>query len=141
MTLKINIGASSGGLNLADPLDNMQPQYAIQMDNIIPDPNGDKVRSGHVKVATGIYDKILPVPFAGNEKIVVAKEDTMYIYDPTNWSTAPTTKGSFTSDEWTSCPFTDGSGTQHVFFANGVDTPQDYTTANGMSNTGFTTTG
>lgn len=141
MTIKTNLGASIGGLNLLDPLDNMQPQYAIQMDNVIPDPSGDKVRSGHIKVADGTFKKILPIPFAGNEKVVLAKDSTMYIYDPTNWETAPTTKGSFTSDDWTSCPFVDGSGTQHVFFANGSDTPQDYTTANGMSDTGFHTTG
>lgn len=141
MTLKINLGASIGGLNLADPLDNMGPQYAIQMDNIIPDPQGDRVRSGHVKLVSGTFQKIIPVPISGNEKIITAKEETLYLFNPNNWETSPTTKAGFTSDDWTSCTFTDGSGTQHVFLANGVDTPQDYTTADGISDTSFTTTG
>ena len=141
MTININLGASIGGLNLADPLDNMNPNYAIQMDNIIPDPTGDKVRSGHIKLVSGVFTKIIPVPIAGAEKIITAKDDTLYVYDPSDWTTNPTTKDEFTSDEWTSCSFVDGSGTQHIFLANGVDTPQDYTTANGLSDTGFTTTG
>ena len=53
MTIKTNLGASIGGLNLADPLDNMGSQYAIQMDNVIPDPDGDRVRSGYVKCVSG----------------------------------------------------------------------------------------
>lgn len=141
MTIKTNLGSSIGGLNLADPLDNMGAQYAIQMDNVIPDPDGDKVRSGHVKLASGIFKKIIPVPFSGNEKIITAKDANLYLYDPSDWTASPTTKGGFSTDDWTYCPFVDGSGTQHLFMANGVDTPQDYTTANGISDTGFTVSG
>jgi hypothetical protein len=94
-----------------------------------------------VKLLNGTFQKIIPVPINGHEKIIAAKDDTLYVYDPTNWETAPTTKSGFSTDNWTSCTFTDGSGAQHVFLANGVDTPQDYTTANGLSDTGFTVTG
>lgn len=141
MTIKVNLGASIGGLNLLDPLDNMGSQYAIQMDNVIPDPEGDKVRSGHVKLVSGIYNKIIPVPISGAEKIIVAKDATLYLYDPTDWTISPTTKAGFSTDNWASCSFVDGSGKQHIFLANGVDTPQDYTTANGISDTGFTVSG
>ena len=138
MTIKTNLGASIGGLNLADPLDNMQPQYAIQMDNVIPDPQGDRVRSGYVSLVSGTFNKLIPVPIAGAERVIASKDDTLYIYDPTNWTTSPTTKSGFTSDAWTSASFVDGSGKQHTFLANGADTPQDYTTADGLQDTTFT---
>jgi len=141
MTLKLNLGTSFGGLNVADPLDNMAPQYALQMDNVIPDPDGDKIRSGFVSRVQGVFKKIIPVPISGHERIIVAKNDTLYIYDPTNWATNPTTKDGFLSDNWCSCSFVDGSGTQHVFLANGTDTPQDYTVNGGLLDTTFTTTG
>lgn len=141
MTIKTNLGASIGGLNLADPLDNMGSQYAIQMDNVIPDPDGDRVRSGYVKCVSGVFNKIISVPFSGAEKIITAKEDTLYLYDPSDWTASPTTKTGFSTDNWTSCTFVDGSGVSHLFLANGVDTPQDYTTSGGFLDTSFTTTG
>ena len=141
MTIKYNLGSSIGGLNLSDPLDNMGAQYAIQMDNIIPEPDGDKVRSGHVKLTSGIFKKIIPVPIAGAEKIITAKDETLYLYNPADWTASPTTKTGFSTDNWTSCSFVDGSGKQHIFLANGVDTPQDYTTEDGLQDTGFTVTG
>ena len=141
MTIKLNLNSAIGGLNLLDPLDNMGSQYAIQMDNVIPDSDGDKVRSGYVScVATG-YSALIPVPFAGSEKIIACKSGTLEVYDPTNWETAPTVSSGFSTSDWTYSTFTDGAGTQHLFLANGVDTPQDYTTANGIQATSFTTTG
>lgn len=134
---QLNITSSYGGLNLADPLDNMGQEFAIQMDNIIPDPNGDKVRSGYILRKSGVFSCLLPIPTNGTERVFASKSDTIYIYDPDNWATAPTTKGNFTSDEWMNTQFTDGSGAVHTFFANGQDTPQDFSSGT-LSDSTFT---
>ncbi len=141
MTEKINLNAAIGGLNLLDPLDNMGSQYAIQMDNVIPDSDGDKIRSGFTSCISGNFATLIPVPFAGNEKLIACKSGSVSVYDPTNWETAPTTTSGFSTDDWCFANFVDGAGKQYVFMANGVDTPQTYTTADGLQNTSFTTTG
>ena len=138
MTEKINLNSAVGGLNLIDPIDNMGAEYAIQMDNIIPDSDGDRVRSGYVSCVEGNYKRIIPVPFAGSEKLIACKDGTLDVYDPTNWATAPTQASGYSSDNWVSATFTDGAGTQHLFMTNGLDVPIDYTTANGIQASTFT---
>lgn len=138
MTLKYNLNAAVGGLNLIDPLDNMAPEYAIQMDNVIPDSDGDRIRTGYISCVSGNYKRLIPVPFAGHEKLIACKDGTVDVYDPTNWETAPTQKTGYASDNWVSAIFTDGSGTQHLFMANGLDVPIDYTTGGGVVASTFT---
>ena len=138
MTEKTNLNAAIGGLNLIDPLDNMAPEYAIQMDNLIPDSDGDRVRSGYISCVSGEYKRLIPIPFAGAEKLIACKDGTLDVYDPTNWETAPTQESGYSSDDWVSAIFTDGAGTQHLFMTNGVDVPIDYTTANGIQPSTFT---
>lgn len=137
-----NLSSAIGGLNISDPLDNMEPQYAIQMDNIIPEPTGDVLRNGFVEVITGTgYAKLLSINIAGDERLVACTDTTMDIYDVSNFETAPTTISNLSSANWSCTQFTDGSGVVHIFFANNLDKPLDYTTLGGMQQTSLTTTG
>lgn len=136
--IKYNLNAAVGGLNLIDPIDNMAAQYAIQMDNIIPDPDGDRVRNGYVSCKSGNYKRLIPIPFASHERLIACKDGTLDIYDPSDWTQAPTSASGYSGDDWVSAIFSDGAGTQHLFLANGLDAPIDYTVGSGIATTSFT---
>ena len=132
-----NLSSSFGGLNVADALDNMLPQYAIQMDNIIPDVDGDRVRRGYVNINNTPTTILIPVLRGTTKKIIAGHLTDLIVYDSD--FVVKQTKSSFSQDDWVSADFTDGSGNVHTILANGADTPQDFTTT--LSDVGYTLTG
>jgi hypothetical protein len=132
-----NLTSSYGGLNVADALDNMQPQYAFQMDNIIPDVDGDRVRKGFININTNPTSELIPVLRGNTQKIIATHLAELTVYDE-DW-TVESTKGGFSNDYWTYADFTDGAGVVHTILANGSDIPQNYTTS--LVDVGYTLTG
>ena len=131
-----DLSSSYGGLNVADALDNMQPQYAIQMDNIIPDVDGDRVRKGYIKKLSTATSVLIPILRGNTKKLIGAHVQDLTVY---NNFQVESSKTGFSSDNWTYADFTDGSGAVHTILANGSDTPQDYTSS--LSDVGYTLTG
>ena len=132
-----NLSSSYGGLNVADALDNMQPQYAFQMDNIIPDVDGDRVRKGYININETATSELIPI-LRGSDRYMIGTHITdLTVYDE-DW-VVKQTKSGFSSDYWASADFTDGAGVVHTILANGFDTPQDFTTS--LSDVGYTLTG
>ena len=131
-----DLSSSYGGLNVADALDNMQPQYAIQMDNIIPDVDGDRVRKGYIKKLSTATSVLIPILRGNTKKLIGAHVQDLTVY---NNFVVESSKSGFSSDNWTYADFTDGAGAVHTILANGSDTPQDYTST--LSNVGYTLTG
>ena len=131
-----DLSSSYGGLNVADALDNMQPQYAIQMDNIIPDVDGDRVRKGYIKKLSTATSVLIPILRGNTKKLIGAHVQDLTVY---NNFEVESSKSGFSSDNWTYADFTDGSGAVHTILANGSDTPQDYTSS--LSDVGYTLTG
>lgn len=132
-----NLSSSFGGLNVADSLDNMQPQYAIQMDNIIPDINGDRVRKGYKQIISTATSTLIPILRGSTKKIIGAHSADLVVYDDD--FVALTSKSGFSNDYWVAADFTDGAGNVHTMMANGADTPQDYSTT--LADVGYTLTG
>lgn len=131
-----DLSSSYGGLNVADALDNMQPQYAIQMDNIIPDVDGDRVRKGYIKKLSTATSVLIPILRGNTKKLIGAHVRDLTVY---NNFEVESSKSGFSSDNWTYADFTDGAGVVHTILANGSDTPQDYTSS--LNNVGYTLTG
>ncbi len=131
-----DLSSSYGGLNVADALDNMQPQYAIQMDNIIPDVDGDRVRKGYIKKLSTATSVLIPILRGNTKKLIGAHVQDLTVY---NDFEVESSKSGFSSDNWTYADFTDGAGAVHTILANGSDTPQDYTSS--LSDVGYTLTG
>lgn len=131
-----DLSSSYGGLNVADALDNMQPQYAIQMDNIIPDVDGDRVRKGYIKKLSTATSVLIPILRGSTKKLIGGHVQDLTVY---NNFEVESSKSGFSSDNWTYADFTDGSGAVHTILANGSDTPQDYTSS--LSDVGYTLTG
>lgn len=131
-----DLSSSYGGLNVADALDNMQPQYAIQMDNIIPDVDGDRVRKGYIKKLSTATSVLIPILRGNTKKLIGGHVQDLTVY---NNFQVESSKTGFSSDNWTYADFTDGAGAVHTILANGSDTPQDYTSS--LSNVGYNLTG
>ncbi len=132
-----NLSSSYGGLNIADSLDNMQPQYAVQMDNIIPDISGDRVRRGYVQINSTATATLIPILRGTTKTLIGAKGQDITVYD--DEFEVIGSKNGFSNDYWTTADFTDGAGNVHTIFANGVDTPQDFTSS--LADVGYTLTG
>ena len=135
--ININLPSSSGGLNLRDPLDNMQPNDCVQMDNIIPENDSDRVRPGFLKRIDKKGNHLISHSVVGQERLIIANGGEVFIYDVSNWELLGTSSV-FNSDDWVYTPFVDGAGTPHTIMANGVNIPQDYTGGSTISDIGFT---
>ena len=132
-----NIPTSLGGLNISDPLDNMDPAYCIQMDNVIAEENGDKVRSGFIKVHEAGCNTLIPHAVYGEEAFIACMDDGITTYD-VDFNVVGAEKTGFANDDWVHAPFTDGAGAVHTFLANGVNIPQEYTHTAGLQDSSFT---
>ena len=137
--MQLNLTSSFGGLNLIDPLDNMGAEYAIQMDNIIPEANADIVRGGCVKKLASACSMLVPSPISEKERLLCFKTDTFNAYAPTDFETVKATKNGFTSDAWKYTQFTDGAGQAYTVLANGKDTPQFFAN-DAFADVGYTLT-
>jgi hypothetical protein len=119
--MKINIPSSQGGLNLKDSLDAMEPQYAIQMDNVIPDTNRDVLRGGYVPFLNRSADCLMAHREKGFETLLFASEGSVYAV---GLDTVPELGSGFSSNDWQYSSFTDGSGKVNTILTNGIDNVQ-----------------
>ena len=122
--MKINIPSSQGGLNLKDSLDVMEPRYAIQMDNVIPDTNRDVVRGGCRKVSSNPAKTFISFDGATPSSLIVANEGVLSKVNDDGTFTE-VAKG-FSSDNWQSVHFTDASGRVNMIAVNGADKVQRF---------------
>lgn len=114
--MKINIPSSQGGLNLKDSLDAMDPRYAIQMDNIIPDTNRDVLRNGYVALNESGASCLMAHRGKGEEALLAADGGKIYIINGDERTELGT---GFSSDNWQYTSFTDGSGAVNTILTNG----------------------
>lgn len=119
--MKINIPSSQGGLNLKDSLDAMDPRYAIQMDNIIPDTNRDVLRNGYVSISETGASCLMAHKEKGYETLLCADDGVIYsVVDGELEEIAD----DFSGDAWQYTSFTDGSGRVNTILTNGIDNVQ-----------------
>lgn len=119
--MKINIPSSQGGLNLKDSLDAMAPQYAIQMDNIIPDTNRDVLRNGYVPVSDTGAACLMAHKEKGYETLLCA--DDGKIYSLIDGGLTQLASG-LSGNAWQYSSFTDASGRVNTILTNGIDSVQ-----------------
>lgn len=115
--MKINVPSSQGGLNLKDSLDAMEPQYAIQMDNIIPDTNRDVLRNGYVAIDTVGATSLIAHKEKGHETLLCAGSGK--IFTLISGERTEVASG-FSGNEWQYASFTDSSGKVSTIITNGT---------------------
>lgn len=132
-------------LSLAD----MPPDHAVVMNNFIPRPGYLEVRRGSSSWASGVGTSSTSVNSvmtynssnSSNSKLFAAGGTA--IYDITAGGAASAVVTGTSSSQWQHTNFAN-AGTNYLVCANGVDTPQIYSTASGwnaMTLTGITASG
>lgn len=124
----VSMPSPTGGWNTRDPLDQMSPQDAIQLDNFFPDTGSVALRKGCVEFCdTGEADPVgtlFPYSGGGTQNLLAAVAGS--IYDITGGTPTSLDSG-YNSDVW-SWTNHSTSGTPRIIAANdsGSDVPWVY---------------
>lgn len=134
-----NIPAPVKGLNTALPLAQLQPQFAIELNNFICRPDAVTSRAGTTNHVTGFTDPVLTIfsyISGAIEEMFGATDDG--IFDITSEGVVGTEVTPCTSGRGVACNFAT-TADQYVYFLNGVDDPQLYNGSAWVSVTGVST--
>lgn len=125
------------GWNALDSLAGMAPEYAIKMENLVPEAGFVRARGGHIPFSTGFSSNQITTlavwRYGGSQKLIAAGGG--FVWDATT-PDSPATLGSlFNSARWETVNFN-----SKLLMVNGEDTPQafDGTTLGDMTITGPT---
>lgn len=125
----LSLPAPVGGLNTRDPVSVMPVNYAINLTNCIPTPEGISVREGYRVRNTGLpgYVESLASYYSvagGSDKLFAWSNNAVYDVTVPSAVGAPDVAG-FTNSKWTTVNFGTPGG-QYLICANGVDNVQHY---------------
>lgn len=110
------------GWNARDALDQMDPRFAVVLDNWIPRQNYTELRRGHSRYATalgGPVETLIPYSSASSKKFLAAADGE--VWDISVGASPNSLANGFTSDRWQWVQFKD-----YAILVNGEDTPQKY---------------
>lgn len=117
------IPAPVKGWNTVDPLPQMDPLYAVMLDNWIPQPSLLQVRGGQTDWATGFpgaVNSLLPYVSGAVNKLFAASGSG--IYDATaNGAIGSAAQAISQSKDWISTHFGGVTGTTYLVACNGTD--------------------
>ncbi len=125
------------GWNARDSQDNMKPGFALQLDNIFPEPNYLRLRNGydlHCDTGEGAFDVHL-IEWAGSTgKLLAACNGKVF---NVSTGTATSLGTGYGSNDWSTTSFSTGGG-QYTIAVNGVDAGWRYdgSTITNLVNTG-----
>lgn len=129
------------GLNTRDGLGDMDPRYAVQLDNFFPQNSSVDLRTGNLAYATGMsgaVNSLIPWNGPTTEKIFAGNSTSIYDASVSGAVPAAVVTGQ-TSDQYQYQNITTAGGA-FVFVCNGADAPYTYdgTTWANPSITGIT---
>lgn len=116
------------GWDAISPLSNMEPDYAVILDNAVPRPNWVEIRGGNSVWTQGLGGPVESLmvyrPANSTEEMFAAANGT--IYDVTVISLPVVDQTGFISDRWQYVNFTPAAGITHLVAVNGDDNAQIY---------------
>ena len=119
----ISLPAPVGGWNARDNLAGMPPTDALQMDNMIPDVNKVKLRSGDAEYATGLsgnVESLITHISDSAEKFLAASDGNIYNVSSSG-AVGAALEGSLANARWIWDNFGDVT-----LMVNGADSPRSY---------------
>lgn len=129
------------GWNARDPLDGMDPGYAIRLDNFFPRPGSVDLRAGYAQHATGVgtsssnVETLMTYQNDGTNKMLAASNGA--VFDVTAAAAGTSLATGYTNNRWQWADFN-----KKLLFVNGEDDPQVYdgstVTAAGFTGSGLT---
>lgn len=123
-TQSFNLPIPLAGLNFKDPLDRMDPNFALALDNFFPDNGALRIRGGSYQVdraflpASTFYSMIETVRKTGTRDLFICANHKAYVWQYLTNYFSLDFPGAVTSDDWNLFVFK-----HYLFFVNGVDTP------------------
>lgn len=129
------------GWDAISPLSNMEPDYAVILDNAVPRPNWVEIRGGSGLWVQSIADDAVESlmvyrPAGASEEMYAAVDDS--IYDISMFGVPVLVNTGFGNNRWQYVNFTPANNSTHLIAVNGANTPQVY---NGTTWTNSTMTG
>ncbi len=123
-TQPVPLGAPLGGWNTRDPIEGMEPNDAITLDNWYPDVAGLLVRKGsrpYYDLATGLpVYSLMSFQAGASAKFLAASAGQIWDVSTANIAITSLAIG-FSSDKWQST-----NSNSKMIMVNGVDAPQSY---------------
>lgn len=111
------------GWNARDPLDGMDPGYAIRLDNFVPRNGSVNLRGGYAEHATSVGTTVVETMMTykndGTAKMLAAANGS--IYDVTNAAAGTSLGSGYTNSRWQWVDFN-----KKLIAVNGDDTPLTY---------------
>lgn len=124
----LSVSSPVGGWNARDPLPEMKPADAVQLDNFFCTPYDVKIRDGYSNFATGMTGTVNTVasysPPSGSAKLFAAVGANIYNVTAGGAVPAASVTG-MTSDKFQHCNFGTPGG-NFMYMVNGADKPQLY---------------
>jgi len=124
----ITMPPPSGGLNLVAPLDQMEPQDALELVNVFPGAGSPTLRNGYQKVSTtgasigaAIRTTSELVLADASRQLIVATGTQLYSMSTAGVVTDISKSGNYTNGEWQHVVFNN-----RIYLCNGVDNAQVY---------------
>ena len=143
-TQSFNLPIPLAGLNFKDPLDRMDPNFALALDNFFPDNGALRIRGGTFQptedlaamLNSSYYRMIEYVSKIGYRRLVITANNKIFSWQGgTSAINQATAAAAITDDRWNMFTF------KHVLFlVNGIDVPEkwDIGGGGGPTVTGFT---
>jgi hypothetical protein len=117
------------GWNTRDPLDEMRPDFALKMDNILPRTYYCELRGGQENWATGLAgtatDSLMPYTSPTTKKLFAAASTFIYDASAQGVVGAAVVSG-LTNARWQHTMFSGAYGTYYLMMVNGADLGRQY---------------
>lgn len=122
------IPAPTGGWDAISPLSNMEPQYAVTLDNFIPRPGWCEIRGGYNAWTQGLGAAVETLmtyrpPLVSQEMFAVADNN---IFDVSDNGVYTTVVSGLSNSRLQHINFTPANGSSYLYAVNGADTPIIY---------------
>lgn len=136
-----SVPAAVKGWNARDPIANMEPEFAILMDNLFPLTSDVMVRKGYDEHVTGITGQVETLMvwngFSGSKMFAAA--GTSFYEVTSAGPVGAAVQSGLTNARWQYTNMTDTAGTTWLISANGADSPRYYDGANWTAVTAVST--
>jgi len=122
------IGAPVGGWDAISPLSNMEPKYAVVLDNFVPRPGWCEIRGGYnawVQAIGSSVETLMTYRPSGASQQLFAASDTT-IWDVSSNGIATVEVSSLNSARFQHTNFTPAGGANYLYAVNGANTPLLY---------------
>lgn len=122
------VPSPTGGWDAISPLSNMEPKFAVTLDNFVPRPGWVEIRGGYNAWSQGLGDPVETLmtyrPPTNTQQLFAAAGSTIWDVSTNGPYTAEVT--GLSNARFQRINFTPAGGSTYLYMVNGADTPITY---------------